>query len=100
MNAQDFKAGLEKLRREYNDEEKLQDITLRRSETTLELIFKAIQEAAGRGQKYIALGKHFGDLDWYVVQTLHASGCRSVPVYDEQQTDFITGYRIVWNPSK
>jgi len=103
MNAQDFKAGLEKLRRDYNQAEQDDDNPLRRSEMHLALIFKNIQEAAVRGEKYITLGKLFGEIDWNALQVLHKSGCvaeamfNGSPVTDGRIPD---GYRIVWNPTK
>jgi hypothetical protein len=104
MNVQDFKAGLEKLRRECDDNtQKEHDDALRRMETRLALIFSAIQEAARKGEKHIVLGKHFGELDWNIVQVLYQSGCRSEPMYGESQltnNPILTGYRIVWNHSK
>ncbi len=103
MNARDFKEGVAKLRRDMEQREEDDDCDiLRRSEMRLELIFNAIKDAARKGERHIVLGERFGQLDWYVVQTLYQSGCRSEPVYKESEetgTLVSHGYRIVWNPT-
>lgn len=103
MNAQDFKAGLDKLRRECDAViEKEQEETQRRNALKLGLIFKGIQDAAQKGQKYIILGRTFGELDSYVLQVLNQSGCMTEATCSESQmtNNVQTGYRITWNPSK
>jgi hypothetical protein len=110
MNARDFKEGVAKLRRDMEQREKQEkdgaDVgeSLRRSEMRLELIFNAVKEAAYRGERHVVLGDRFGPLDWYVLQTLHQSGCRSEPVYlktEDTEKVVETGcYRIMWNPTK
>jgi hypothetical protein len=104
MNAEDFKKGLEKLRRDCDQRvQEASDAERRRHDATLELIFSVIRRAADAGQGYAVLGERFGLLDEPVLRTLQQSGCIVQPLHTRAaftRDNKLTGYRIVWNQKK